>query len=112
MTQHTQGPWKTQKNHVTPEYFSIFGTEELRIVWSESLGDVAFAIGDDNARLIAAAPDLLVALEEMLEMSDTPPERNCSCHINGPCNDCVEYSGLRHARALAEEAIAKARGLK
>lgn len=64
----------------------------------------------DRISLNNLSAEMVVALDEMLEMSDTPPERNCSCHINGPCNDCVEYSGLRHARALCEEAIAKARG--
>jgi hypothetical protein len=49
---------------------------------------------------------LHAALEQLLEMIDTPPARNCSCHISPPCGDCVEYSGLRIAIADAEQALA------
>lgn len=40
---------------------------------------------------------LIDATEELLEFVDEPPEKNCSCHINPPCSDCVNYSGLREA---------------
>lgn len=102
---HTKGPWEVAE----------YGDGKIFVINKDSMkGVIAFQYVDnearENAKLIAAAPDLLVALEEMLEMSDTPPERNCSCHINGPCSDCVEHSALRHARALAEDALSKARG--
>jgi hypothetical protein len=61
-----------------------------------------------NARLIAAAPDLLEALQEFLEMTEEPPKRNCSCHISPPCGDCVDHAGLRGAFKVARAAIAKA----
>lgn len=48
---------------------------------------------------------LIAAIQGLLENIDTPPERNCSCHISPPCNDCVEYGGLREAITFAEEAI-------
>jgi hypothetical protein len=35
------------------------------------------------------------ALRELYEVVPKPPPRNCSCHLNPPCNDCVEYDGLR-----------------
>lgn len=63
-----------------------------------------------DARLIAAAPSLLEALELILEMTPEPPDRNCSCHISPPCNDCVENSGWREAFEFARAAIAKATG--
>lgn len=53
---------------------------------------------------------LLAALELFMERVDEPPESNCSCHISPPCNDCVEYSGLREAFSDAHDAIAKAEG--
>jgi hypothetical protein len=58
-----------------------------------------------------AANDLLLAipkvdrvtsaLRKLLEVSDMAPEPNCCCHLSPPCNDCVEWSGLRMARADA-----------
>lgn len=47
---------------------------------------------------------LIAAIEGLLETDDTP-ERDCSCHISPPCNDCVEYGGRREAIAFAKEAI-------
>lgn len=46
------------------------------------------------------------ALEELLEMQETPPDRNCSCHISPPCSDCVDYGGIRSAIETAKEALA------
>lgn len=48
---------------------------------------------------------LEAALEQLLEMVERPPERNCSCHISPPCGDCVDWSGLRTAIADAESAL-------
>jgi predicted Zn-dependent protease len=59
--------------------------------------------------LIVAAPDLLLSVEELLEEVGAP-EKNYSCYISPPCNDCVEYSNLREVIANAKAAIAKARG--
>lgn len=54
--------------------------------------------------------DLRGALEQLLETMGPPPERNCSCHISPPCNDCVDYSGVREAIEYAEKLIAEAKG--
>jgi hypothetical protein len=53
---------------------------------------------------------LLAALQEMLEMSEEPPEKNCSCHPHLPCNDCMDHSGLRYAFKQARAAIASVEG--
>ena len=45
------------------------------------------------------------ALRQLLDVIEYPPERNCSCHLFPPCNDCVEYSGLREAIADAEAVL-------
>ena len=34
------------------------------------------------------------------------PDRNCSCHISPPCNDCVNHSSARAALEDAHDAIA------
>lgn len=48
------------------------------------------------------------ALQHLLELSDLAPEPNCHCHAMPPCGDCVEWGGLREARAEAEAALAAA----
>lgn len=47
------------------------------------------------------------ALEDLLEVADLAPEKNCSCHLSPPCNDCIEWNGLRDAIANARAVIAK-----
>jgi len=51
---------------------------------------------------------LLAALKELLVQIPEVPERNCSCHISPPCNDCVDNSGLRTAIEESRAAITKA----
>jgi hypothetical protein len=63
-----------------------------------------------NANLLSSAPDLLSALEFLCEITEPPPESNCSCHLAPPCGDCVEYGALREALAMAEASIKKAKG--
>lgn len=58
-------------------------------------------------RLHKANQAMLFALEHLVEMTGEPPDRNCSCHISPPCNDCVDYSGWRDAFEYARAAIAK-----
>lgn len=67
MSGHTRGPWKTVANNIV-----LFSVGEIpgtgRVVWSEETGDIAYAlfhdaeVGNANARLIAAAPEMLEAL--------------------------------------------------
>lgn len=49
---------------------------------------------------------LEAALERLLEVTEHPPARNCSCHLAPPCSDCVDWGGLREAIADAETAMA------
>ena len=50
------------------------------------------------------------ALREFIEMTEEPPEPNCSCHISPPCRDCVDYSGLRSAFTVARATLAEIKG--
>lgn len=52
---------------------------------------------------------LLGALTDLLDNMVEPPDRNCSCHISPPCNDCFEWQGLRSAIESANDAIKKAK---
>lgn len=55
---------------------------------------------------------LLEALKEVIERMDQPPERNCSCHLSPPCNDCVDYGGIRESIKYANAAIEEAEATK
>lgn len=64
---------------------------------------------DARAHLIAAAPEMLSMLKWLEEIT-VYPERNCSCHLSPPCNDCVEYGAIREAMENTRALIAKAEG--
>jgi hypothetical protein len=46
------------------------------------------------------------ALEQCLEHLYAP-SANCSCNISPPCNDCVDYSGIREAIRDAKAALSQ-----
>lgn len=94
MNKHTPGPWLTVRdNSISLPPF------DLRIVWSEKHGDICYVQDDDgdngnsNARLIAAAPELLEALRGLLLLHQSHPGQ-------------LEPLAVEEARA----AIAKAEG--
>lgn len=53
---------------------------------------------------------LLELIEELTDyaLADVP-DKNCSCHIAPPCNDCITYS---HQRELAERSRIAQRELR
>jgi len=55
-----------------------------------------------NRALLLLSREVIAAL---LEMQIRPPARNCSCHISPPCNDCVDYGGLREAMKDAHSTV-------
>ena len=52
---------------------------------------------------------LETCVEDFLELTEVP-DANCSCHLNPPCGDCVEYSGIRDVRKRAN-VLLKERGV-
>ena len=96
MSKHTPGPWKVEDNPWggTPHVRS--GRRRLLRLLAEGNEEIAESVA--NARLIAAAPDLLAALEAV------------TTHLGellidlGPCEDD------RDVLDVARAAIAKARG--
>lgn len=98
---HTPGPWDF-KNHGADHFFATnhqYGVASLNkptrwVAQVEGLGVEAAA----NARLIAAAPDLLAALKDLLWMADAEPTTE----------EDVEWG--KKAIAAAKAAIAKANG--
>lgn len=64
--QHTPGPWKAypiEMNHGLP-YTPVAANTLLAKVYSEAFGD--YEQSEANARLVAAAPDLLEALRRVV----------------------------------------------
>ena len=72
--------------------------------------DVAFEMQKQLTDVTAQRNSLEGALELMLERIQKPPNRNCSCHISPPCNDCVDFGGEREAFEVAKEALASLNG--
>ena len=47
-----------------------------------------------------------LALSEGVEYVEEPPEKNCTCHLAPPCNDCVDHSAVREFFIDARKALA------
>ena len=103
-TQHTPGPWKAIPHDTTIEADAVEFDIDAWDPDAEESATVAFVTGHDlpegqvpfhNARLIAAAPDLLAALESLYNAA--------------PCAKPAN-SDLWEALQLTRQAIAKARG--
>jgi hypothetical protein len=96
---HTPGPWRTD-----PSWPGCVFSEDRH---ATPLASADYLDGDDediaNARLIAAAPDLLSSLREVLEMLDEYNARGLV--LASPSNNRVT-SGIENAR----DAIVKAEG--
>lgn len=65
---HTPGPWECRKSRQEGMYQVICGNFYVQGL-----------IGEANARLIAAAPALLEALEEVLEIDEFPRDTWHKC---------------------------------
>ena len=97
MSGHTPGPWAWSK-----DYRGLFGSGELnRVLDYASYEGMWLAYTNHqeaNARLIAAAPDLLAALKDLLADIEDYQRIN---RLGGESN---------HAQVAARAAIAKAEG--
>ena len=85
MPEHTEGPWRFRRDEIGKRIGSIGKADG-----SEVITNVEYWIKDANANLIAAAPDLLEALERI---------------VNMPVDEWA-----RESEGFAEAAIAKAKG--
>lgn len=98
MSGHTPGPWRVSGGGST-DVFADDGSHVARVGVRTAVG-TAYVVALTNARLIAAAPDLLEALEWMVDNDET--------NEGGEWDEENAYwiDGLNKARA----AIKKARG--
>ncbi len=83
---HTKGPWKLSS-----------GADEWATIWSDKSEQIANILPPiANARLIAAAPELLEALENLLRCSEYK--------ATDYCQDCVPAAtkAIRKAKSRAD----------
>ncbi len=104
MRQHSKGPWTKEFGAFTPGYAST-----MRLVSADNthaVADVFWGNGHSsaNADLIAAAPEMLEALEAALRCLAVA--ENC-----GAFNNCAAPRVGKAAIAMCENAIAKAKGV-
>jgi hypothetical protein len=69
---HTPGPWTVITVQAEPDYFAAVDGPVIEPEWSFALQIADGIRVRANARLIAAAPDLLAALETLLDNGDDP----------------------------------------
>ena len=103
MNKHTPGPWNRIKGD--RNVYSAAGT----VCKTPAIlgGGSAATNWEANARLIAAAPDLLEALENLLDAYSKPDQRMCCIGTDCGCMGATIYDQAEH---YARAAIARARG--
>lgn len=94
---HTPGPWSRE---IDDKWFSIWGNHADLIARTPRLtdGGLPYLAGEADARLIAAAPNLLEAVKNAAGMLDTPVGRRK--HAGDEFYSAVVES-LRNAIVLA-----------
>ncbi|NSZ73300.1 hypothetical protein G6L74_06025 [Agrobacterium tumefaciens] len=104
IVKHTPGPWKAVKAaHGPIDIFDPRGRDVVTVYG----GGVEAESQSANARLIASAPELLLALQELLEAYSKPDERLC---CDGRDCGCMGSTVHQQAEHYARVAIAKAEG--
>jgi hypothetical protein len=106
MSQHTQGPWIISIDSRYPSEPCVDAVID-GVVWHIALCHNAAGPEDDsadaNARLIAAAPDLLASLRDALPVLRADMERQSMEQSGKPEIESVTY---RRARVRYENAVA------
>ncbi|WP_370677604.1 hypothetical protein [Pleomorphomonas sp. PLEO] len=78
---------------------------------AETYGEVISDLIDmiDEAKAGPSADPVKEQMAEALNLVfdnvERPPERNCTCHVNPPCSDCVDYGGLREMFEAVDTAL-------
>lgn len=109
MNKHTPGPWKLYNGyeHKKVIRFTRIGNDADTVLSAADPEDELLAINEADLRLIAAAPELLEALNGMIEMFDAVSKKiNWGKSFLG----ANEISKMNNAPIEARVAIAKAKG--
>jgi len=100
---HTPGPWKAEMHMIgdEPQWFIQFDGPIIRDATIASMNSpcVAYNNAERDAHLIAAAPELLEALQEIIDRAD---------QSNG--GNGAQLPIVLHMREIAIAAIKKAKG--
>ena len=110
MPKHTPGPWRWSNQYLIAdrcETWSLLGADGCRILWCGGSANLPQGVFDHaNARLIAAAPELLNAAESML--FSIPSQRRDVAYRQLT----IEQKVAKYDAAVAglRAAIAKAKG--
>jgi hypothetical protein len=109
MNKPTKGPWnarpfKMTRGRVTELIIDSADWREMALVWCQEDDDDVIGSGEANARLMAAAPELLAALEELL------PDLRCWCDVAFTSRGKHQPNTLCRHEDGVKAAIAKARG--
>lgn len=100
---HTEGPWLAAERSAGAHIHSDHG----EIAWLRSNMGISNEEIEANARLIASAPDLLHALEDLLHAYSKPDRRLC---CDGRDCGCMGSTVHQQAEHYARAAITKAGG--
>lgn len=103
---HTPGPWSQGSGASTGEGYAICAGPCIVatvVGLGYPIGKGRAPVSDANARLIAAAPDLLAALQEIAETIEVALDRGLFLSVDGKRPDVM-------ALLDAKRAIAKATG--
>ena len=97
MSEHTPGKWESNRNTShTGQIAVLHGC--LNSDWIEIWSPKAFMASEEtqeaNAKLLAAAPELLAACELALESE----ECICGGDKDAPCMDCILSAAVKAAR--------------
>ena len=107
MAEHTKGPWRVEACKSRGDEYRYVRTDDprLRVICRVPLDHIDGREDEANARLIAAAPELLEALEDLALQADAVlHEADAASPETGMRAEMKEY--IVRARAV----IAKARG--
>ena len=101
MTEHTPGPWHVRMQRVDPRPYIYAGDVLLAKTYRTTLHNrLTQEIGEANAALIAAAPDMLEVLEQ-LEWA------GCDYLGNPICPKCEQRKTAGHDMDCALNAVIK-----
>ena len=104
MMSHTPGPWQAVPHDIGGQqrWFIQFGPQNLATIASVNSCCMTYCNAENDARLIAAAPDLLAALEALL---------TAEIIYTGAITETLEKSQMHDDLAIpARAAIKKATG--
>lgn len=96
---HTPGPWKYFVSKGHDIMVDLAGTRKIRLghIYDDDCGNPECCNREEhaNAKIIAAAPDMLQALQSIVDYWNTPQKGSMNDHMN-------------HIFEIAEKAIKKA----